>query len=78
MTAREKKTEQLILHCKEISLRYKLQKEKTEGLQEMAKLARAGEKDSEEFKTLDRQYRDNTVIDFSDPILQIVKIVDKL
>lgn len=54
------------------------QKEKSKELQRMAQLARAGEKDSEEFKTLDRRYKNPTVIDSSNEWEELHRIVTQL
>lgn len=73
------KISKLIDECKDMASLYYRQKEKTTGLQRMAKLAREGNKETQEFKDLERKYRhDVTVVDFSDVVGRIVKIVEKL
>lgn len=73
-----KEIEQLIEACKELAAKRNLSREKTEALKRMAVLARQGEKDSEEFKSLDRKYPPNQVIDSTDVVERICRIVRKL
>lgn len=72
------KLEKLVKECKELSRLKDLQKEKTDGLQEMARLARDGKKDTEEFKILSQKYQHNSVVDFSDIVQRICKTVKSL
>lgn len=43
----------------------------------MAQLARAGKKDSEEFKKLEIEFQHPTVIDFSEHIVQLHRLMGK-
>lgn len=70
--------EKLIKVCFKLDDNYIRQKEKTERLSRMAQLARAGQKDSEEFKRLDCEIRNPTVIDSSDEYVELHRIVTKL
>lgn len=75
---REDKIKKLIEQCKQLSMLNDISKAKTEDYQHMARLARAGEKCSNEFKALERKYTHPTVIDYGDVIGQIVKTVKGL
>ncbi len=68
----------LVKTCFKLDDNFIRQQQKTERLQRMAQLARAGEKDSEEFKKLDREFQHPTVIDSSDAYTELHNIVTKL
>lgn len=56
----------------------KRQGEKTKKLQRMASLARAGQKDSKEFKQLESEFRHPTVIDYGDDLIAMRRVVKQL
>ena len=77
------KTKQEYLH--ELALiafrmdeKVKRQEDKTKRMQRMASLARAGQKDSEEFKRLEVEFRHPTVTDYGDDIFALRKVVKQL
>jgi len=55
-----------------------LQKQKTQQLQRMATLARGGKKESEEFKSLEREFKHLNVIDFGNEMAELRAIVKRL
>lgn len=75
---KQDRIDKLILHCKELVKLQELSRQKTDDLQEMARLARAGEKGSGRFKELDRLYKHPTVIDYGDVVRDIVNTVKYL
>lgn len=75
---KQDRIDNLIFNCKQLAKLQELSKQKTEDLQKMANLARAGEKDSERFKELDKEYKYPTVIDYGDVVRDIVNIVKYL
>lgn len=77
-SVKECKIEKLIKYCRELAELRQQSTDKTEALQEMARLARAGQKDSEEFKKLEQQHPVNQVIDYSDVIGNIIKTLKGL
>jgi len=70
--------QKLITHCKELSKLNDLQKQHTQGLQDMAKMVREGLKETPEFKTLEQRYSQPTVICFGDVVNDIVRTVKYL
>ena len=54
------------------------QEAKTKRLQRMAALARAGQKDSKEFKQLEMEFNHPTVTDYGDNIFALRKVVKQL
>lgn len=74
----ENQIEQLLEICFKLDDAYIRQKQQTSDYTRMAQLARAGEKDSKEFKTLDSYYRNPTVIDMSDTYLKLHKLMSKI
>lgn len=75
---KEDRIKKLIAYCKELSRLNDLSKEKSSELQEMARLARAGMKDSEEFKKLEWKHKHPTVIDFGTVVSDISRTVKYL
>lgn len=69
--------DKLIEICLKLDDAYIRQMNKSKDLQRMAQLAKAGEKDSEEFKKLDNLYRNPTVIDMSDTYVELHKLMKK-
>lgn len=56
----------------------KRQEEKTKRMQRMASLARAGQKDSKEFKQLEAEFRHPTVTDYGDDMFALRRVVKQL
>jgi hypothetical protein len=54
------------------------QHERTKKIQRMASLAKQGLKDTEEFKRLDREYRQPTVTDFGNEMNDLQRLVKQL
>ena len=54
------------------------QEERTKKLQRMASLAKAGNKDSEEFKALEHEFQHPTVTDYGDEITALRRVVKQL
>ena len=54
------------------------QEAKTKRLQRMAALARAGQKDSKEFKDLEMEFHHPTVTDYGDDMFALRKVVKQL
>lgn len=54
------------------------QEAKTKRLQRMAVLARAGQKDSKEFKQLEMEFKQPTVTDYGDDMFALRKVVKQL
>lgn len=71
------KMDKLIEICLKLDDKYIKVKERTEGLQRMAQLARAGEKDTQEFKELESMYKNPTVVDSSDEYEELHKLMKK-
>jgi len=56
----------------------KRQEEKTKRMQRMASLARAGQKDSEEFKKLEAEFKHPTVTDYGNDMFALRRVVKQL
>ena len=54
------------------------QEARTKKMQRMASLARAGQKDSKEFKQLDMEFRQPTVTDYGNEMFALRKVVKQL
>jgi hypothetical protein len=78
MIKKEKLIQELIEVADKIEVKYSFNKQKTEELQLMANLARMGLKESEEFKVLERKYKQPQVVDFGDVIKKVAEISQKL
>ena len=54
------------------------QQERTKKMQRMASLAKQGLKDTDEFKSLEREFRQPTVTDFGDEMNDLKRVVKQL
>lgn len=69
---------ELVLIAFRMDDKAKRQEEKTRRMQRMASLARAGQKDSEEFKMLEAEFRHPTVTDYGDDMFALRRVVNQL
>lgn len=74
---KSKDLEKLVEICLRLDDNYIRQMEKSENLAEMARLARAGKKDTKEFKRLDLLYKHPTVIDSSNEYIELHRLMKK-
>lgn len=74
---KSKDLEKLVEICLRLDDNYTKQIERSQNLAEMARLARAGKKDTEEFKKLDFLYKHPTVIDSSNEYVELHRIMKK-
>lgn len=75
---RQDRINKLIKHCKELARLNEYAHKRSDNLALMAKLAKAGQKNLEQFKKLEREHGVNCVVDFSNEINNIVNTVKYL
>lgn len=68
----------LVLVSFRIEHKLNLKEQRTNNINKMASLARKGLKDTEEFKILNRKFKQPTVIDFGDELNELKSLVNKL